>query len=324
MSNRAVVAVAVFALTVVGCSPEPEGAGGVRGLAAGEGYVEVEGGRIWYEIVGSGDATPLVLVHGGPGATSHYLRPLARLAGERPVVFYDQLGCGRSDRPEDASLWTVERHVDELERLRDALGIDRFHLFGHSWGTMLAVEYYGAHPSAVASMILASPALDVPQWLIDTAALKAELPEDIREAIDRHEAAGTTDAEEYRAATMAFYRRYLCRLDPWPDELNAAFADFGTAVYETMWGPSEFHATGVLKDFDATGRLGSIDVPVLFTAGRYDEARPETVAGFQQRVPGARLQIFEQSSHMSMLEEPDDYAEALRQFLRDVEPAGAR
>lgn len=316
------LALAVFVMGA--CSVAPSEEATERELTPGEGYIEVPGGSVWYEIVGSGSATPLLLLHGGPGAPSRYLDPLRGLADERPVIFYDQLGGGKSDRPEDPSLWTIERFVQELQAVRDALGLDEVHLFGHSWGTMLGVEYMLSGPEGVQSLILASPALDIPRWLEDTNRLKGQLPIEIQEAIDLHEAAGTTDSEEYQAATMEFYRRHLCRRDPWPVELEEAFANLGWDVYTTMWGPSEFHATGTLAEFNVTDRLAEITVPTLFTAGRYDEATPETTAWFQSLVPGSSLSIFEESAHMTMLDEPERYNEVLRDFLREVEASEAR
>ncbi len=322
--RRQGLTLALAAIAVLACGGVPGERAIGRELAPGEGFIEVPGGRVWYEIAGSGSAIPLLLLHGGPGAPGRYLEPLRGLADERPVVFYDQLGCGKSDRPDDKSLWTVERFVRELQVVRDALGLDEVHLLGHSWGTMLAVEYMLTKPEGVKSLVLASPALSIPRWLEDTNRLKSELPAEIQAAIDRHEAAGTTDSEEYQAATMEFYRRHLCRSDPWPVELEETFANLGWDVYSTMWGPSEFHATGSLASFDVTGRLGEVAAPTLFTAGRYDEATPETTAWYQSLVPGSSLEIFEDSAHMTMLEEPQRYLEVLRGFLRDVEDSGGR
>ncbi len=289
------------------------------GLTAGEGYVDVPGGKVWYQIVGSGKATPLLILHGGPGATSYYLKPLEQLADERPVIFYDQLGCGRSDRPTDQSLWTIERFVEELVQVRAALGLERVHILGHSWGTMLAADYMLTRPSGVLSLILASPALSTTRWLEDANALRAALPNATQDILHRHEEAGTTDSEEYAAATMEFYKQYLCRLDPWPAELKEAFANFGENVYTTMWGPSEFYSTGNLRNYDRTNRLNEISVPTLFTCGRYDEATPEATAWYQSLLPGSKLAVFEKSAHMTMLEEPELYAQVVRDFLRQVE-----
>ncbi len=319
MNARLLSVSATLVFAVAGYSCAPQGTVDTRQLVAGEGFVEVQGGRVWYEIVGSGNAVPLLLLHGGPGATSYYLEPLKYLADERPVIFYDQLGCGRSERPTDSTLWTVERFLDELRRVRDALGLDEVHIFGHSWGTMLAAEYMLTDPSGVKSLVLASPSLSIPRWLEDTTKLRAELPTETQRILARHEEAGTTDSEEYAAATMEFYKRHLCRLEPWPEELEESFSNLGWDVYNTMWGPSEFHATGSLKDFDITNRMGELTIPVLFTAGRHDEATPEATAWYQGLIPGSSVEIFEESSHMTMLEEPERYIQVLRSFLRSVE-----
>ena len=257
--------------------------------------------------------------HGGPGATSYYLNPLSRLASDRPVIFYDQLGCGRSDRPEDPELWNVERFVEELAQIRRALELGRVHIFGHSWGGALAVEYVLGNSTGVESLILAGPTLSTQRWLEDTSKLRAELPLETQEVLKRHEAAGTTDSEEYEAATMEFYKRHLCRLDPWPPEMEQTLDNFGWDVYTKMWGPSEFFATGTLKDFDRTDQLAEINIPTLLTAGRHDEATPETTAWYQSLIPGSSVEIFEDSSHMTMLEKPDRYIDVVRGFLRSVD-----
>lgn len=302
---------AALLASVVACGP--------GGLRPGEGFVDVTGGKVWYRIVGSGTATPLVLLHGGPGFPSEYLKPLERLADERPVIFYDQLGCGRSERPSNPALWQIERFVEELVQLRTALRLDRIHLLGHSWGTMLAVDYMLAQPQGVRSLVLASPALSVPRWMDDANRLRATLPATAQDTLTRHEHAGTTNSKAYQDATMEYYRRYLLRRTPWPPEMEWTLAHAGMPVYLTMWGPSEFTATGNLKDYDRTARLPELAAPTLFTAGRYDEATPETTASYQSAVGGSRLVIFEQSAHLAMLEEPDRYVEVIGQFLRDVE-----
>ena len=192
--------------------------------------------------------SPLLALHGGPGYPHDYLEPLAALADERPVVFYDQLGCGNSDRPTDPRLWQTERFVDELATIRRELGLSRVHLFGHSWGSMLATDYALTRPAGVVSLILASPPLSIPRWLADAARYRAELPAEVRATLDHHEAAGTTDSPEYEAATMVYYQRHVCRLDPWPEPLLRAVAGLGAPVYHAMWGPNEFYMTGNLND----------------------------------------------------------------------------
>jgi proline iminopeptidase len=295
----------------------------VEAPATTEGYVEVPGGQVWYRIVGTDrPGTPLLCLHGGPGMPHDYLEPLEDLAASRPVVFYDQLGCGRSDRPADDSLWTTERFVEELAVVRAELGLERPHLFGNSWGGWLALQYTLDRKPQLASLILSSSPPSVPRWITDCAELRAELDEPVRRVLDHHEAAGYFSCPEYQWAVTQFYRRHLCRRDPWPACLERTFAGLGGDVYMTMWGPSEFGpVTGRLNGWDVTGRLLEIQVPTLVTGGRYDEARPEHLAVLANRMRDAELVIFENSSHLAFVEERERYIEVVSDFLARV---GAR
>jgi proline iminopeptidase len=218
----------------------------------------------------------------------------------------------------DDSLWVSERFVREVEAVVAGLGLDRFHVLGQSWGSMLATDYALAGPSGLASLILASPPLSIPRWLVDCADYRAALPERTRAILDREEAAGTTDSPEYEAATMVFYQRHVCRLDPWPRDVNEAMAGMGTVVYHTMWGPNEFNMSGGrLDSYDRTPDLHRLgDWPVLFTCGRFDEATPDATAWYRSLVPGAEIAVFERSSHMPHVEERDAYMATVRDFLR--------
>jgi proline iminopeptidase len=290
-------------------------------VQAREGHVEVIGGRIWYRIVGDGDAIPLITVHGGPGATHDYLEPLQALADERPVVFYDQLGAGNSDMPDDLSLWTNDRLVDELGRLLDALGLGSVHLLGQSWGTIIAAEYALAQPDRLASVILSDPCLSMPRHAAAVAVLRAALPAEVRAVFDRHEAAGTLDAEEYQAAYMEyFFRRHVCRLAHPPAAAMYTLTHINQAIYERMQGPNEMRITGIHKDCDLTDRLGQLSIPALFVCGRHGSTRPEDTAWYHSLVPDAELVVFEHSSHLPHLEEPEQYLLTLRDFLHRAEP----
>ena len=180
---------------------------------------------------------------------------------------------------------------------------------------MLAVDYMLTRPEGVQSLILAGPALSIPRYLEGVRALRAQLPKAVQDVLAKHEEAGTTNSKEYQDAAMVFYRRHLCRLDPWPPEMSMTDNNFGSEVYNEMWGPSEFFATGPLKDYDRTPQLGLLRLPVLFTAGRYDETTPEQAEWYQSLVPGARLVVFENSGHMTMLDEADRYVQVIRDFL---------
>ena len=282
------------------------------------GAVRVEGGTVRYRILGEGERT-LVLLHGGPGAGSLYLKPLERLAGaDRRVVFYDQLGCCESDRPDDPSLWRADRFVDELEALRAHLGLTGFDLYGHSWGGMLATDYALGYQEHLRSLVLASTIADAPLLIREMARLLEAFPQEIRDTLRRHEEAGTTDSGEYWDAILEVYKVHLIRLDPWPPEAWKTFEDFAMDVYVPMWGPSEFCYDGNLFDWDRVERLHEIGVPTLITVGEHDELTPACSEQIHERLPDSRLAVFPGCSHWTFWEAPDRYIQAVDAFLRSV------
>lgn len=303
-------------------------------MHATEGFVPFRGYRTWYRVVGgerSQEKLPVVLLHGGPGGTHDYLEPLEALAevGGRQVLFYDQIGCGKSDLPEDDSLWVVETFVDELDVIRRELGLDRVHLFGNSWGGMLAMEYALTRPRGLESLILASSPASIPQWVEETGKLRAQLPQAVQDVLDRHEAAGTTDDPEYEEAAMVFYKRHVCRVEPWPDCVLRSFqfiAEHGV-VYHTMNGPSEFHVTGNLRHWSVVARLPEIQAPTLVVTGEHDEATPAINKTVAAGIPGAESVIYPGASHMAHVEDTEGYVQLLDEFLSRVEqrvPASAQ
>ncbi len=286
-----------------------------------EGYISVTGGRVWYKVVGENKmGIPVLVVHGGPGASHDYLEPLAELADDRPVVFYDQLGCGNSDRPENISLWSIERFVDELHRVRKALGLKKVHIIGQSWGSSLAVDYLLSENSeGVLTLVLSGALLSTSRWIEDQQTYVAELPEETREIIRKCEDRGDFSSTDYQDAMMEFYKIHVCRLDPWPECLNRSFQKLNFPMYEHMWGPSEFTVTGALKDYERVGRLKEISIPVLFTCGYHDEATPATTRYYQRHLPGSEVLVLEDASHEHHLEKPQKYLEAVRAFLHAAE-----
>ena len=291
-----------------------------------EGTVTVPGGKVWYRSAGADQpGIPLIVVHGGPGAPHDYLEPLEALADERPVIFYDQLGCGNSACPDDPSLWRIERFVDELEQVRAELAPGEVHILGQSWGTTLVSEYMITRkPAGVRSLIFSAPCLSVHRWEADQRRYLGELPEKERTIICECEETGNFSSEEYQNAMMTYYRLHLCRLEEWPDSMNRTFEKMGEGVYNYMWGPSEFTMTGTLKDFDQSPNLHEITPSVLFTCGRYDEATPESTAYYQSMLPGSELMIFDDASHMHHIEKTDEYLLAVRDFLRRSEENQSR
>lgn len=284
-----------------------------------EGFIPVTGGKVWYRITGTGPGIPLLLLHGGPGMNSSDSDPLQQLGAERPIIQYDQLGCGKSERPDDTSLWTVERYVEELGQVIQALGLEEVHLLGHSWGTMLAASYLFTKPGGVRSVLFSGPALDAQRWERDQRAYLKQFPAQVQKTIEESERQGTTDSADYEQAMMEYYKTHMCRVDPWPAELSEDLGQLNPKVYNYMWGASEFTVTGTLKQFDATERLHEIEIPALFTCGRYDEATPAATEYYASLVPDAEFHVFENSSHMPSIEEPAAYVETVREWVNRQE-----
>lgn len=290
-----------------------------------EGFVSFKGYKVWYRIVGyheDPEKLPLLCLHGGPGGTHDYLEPLeAMVATGRRVIFYDQLGAGNSDHPHNPSLWTVPLFVEELGIVRQALGLERVHILGQSWGGMLGMEYALTQPPGLVSLIVADSPASMPQWVAEANRLRAELPSDVQETLLKHEAAGTTDDPAYQETMLVFYRRHVCRLDPWPDCLNRTFEKLlkDPEVYNTMNGPSEFHVIGVIKDWDIVDRLGEIHVPTMVLSGRYDEATPLIAETVHHGISGSEWVLFENSSHCPHIEETERYLQVLTSFLDRIE-----
>lgn len=290
----------------------------MKALVPVERLLEVPGGRVWTATYGSGPAIPLLVLHGGPGMPSHYLESLAELADVRPVILYDQLGCGRSDRPENPSLWTVDRAVEEVEAVRQQLGLGRMHVLGHSWGGFLALAHTAAHDAGVTSLILSSPLVSVHGWTEDAAELVSRLPPEVQQTITEHEERQTFEDPAYLEATEQFYRRFFCLLDPWPDELQRSLEQMGRSPYTTMWGPTEFTQTGNLSGADLGPVLPELGVPTLWIGGSQDEISPERLSTYATWASG-RAEVLDGGSHCLHLEQPERYLTLVRDFLGSVD-----
>lgn len=285
-----------------------------------EGFVEVIGGKVWFKIQGCDKSTiPFLLLHGGPGAPHDFLEPYEKLEADRPVIFYDQLGCGNSDRPDDKSLWTIERFVEEVEQVVSALGLKKVHVFGHSWGSMLAVAYILKYNQKVASCILSGPFLSAQMFIEDAKYYVSQLPEKYRDVIVKCEENGDFNNKEYNQAMDYFDRQHVLRLDAMPEYILRGRPKFGAEVYNHMWGPSEFTATGTLREVSLVERLCEISIPVLFMSGRYDEVRPETVEFYKSNIRNAEMIVIEDASHCTYNERPEEVVNIVRDFLSKIE-----
>jgi len=286
--------------------------------ARSEGFVDVGPGRVWYESVGEGPA--IMLLHGGPGGSSDYLVPLMDLADEGyRVVRYDQLGSRRSDKPLDTSLWEAGRFADEVDIVREALGLGKIRFIGQSWGAFLGVEYALRYQQNLAALVLYSGAASTVQCVEGMNSLRRLLPEATQAILTTYEELSDTDSPIYLEVVEELYRRHLCRLNPYPQHLQESMAHTALPVYNTMWGPNEFTCTGNLLDWDRRERLHEIDVPTLIVCGRYDEVIPACSITMHEGIAGSQLNIFEESSHLAHFEQPVEFLKVLREFLSGVE-----
>lgn len=289
-----------------------------------EGYAPFGDYRTWYRITGDPQATaaPLIVAHGGPGCTHDYVDAFRDLAhGGRCVIHYDQIGNGRSThlREAPADFWTVDLFLDELDNLLHHLDIaSRYDLLGHSWGGMLAAEHAVRGPRGLNALVIASSPSSMPVWVAEAQRLRLELPRDVQDALDRHEADGSYSHPDYKAASEVFYKRHVCRLDVWPEEVERTFAamDEDPTVYHAMNGPTEFHVVGSLKDWSIDDRLHRIAVPTLVLSGLHDEATEACVAPYVRLIPAASQVVMQNSAHMSHVEERAETMAVIDRFLK--------
>jgi len=294
--------------------------GTVDFIVGGEKY------ETWYKVVGdlkSGER-PLVLLHGGPGFSHHYMLPHIELYHARgiPVVTYDQIGIGQSthlpDKPK--GFWSMELFEDELENLIKHLGIaDNYDLLGHSWGGMLAACFVtDRQPAGVKRLVLVSTLASMDLWVQSVRGLLAGMPQDIIDVINKHEKAGTFDDPEYEKAMMAFLAKHACTLDPWPAELNESLGAMAkdSTVYNTMLGPSEFTITGTLKTWSVLDKLHTIRQPTLIANGVFDEAQDICMSPFFENIEKVKWIQFAKSSHTAWFEERERYFKVVGEFLR--------
>ena len=282
-------------------------------------------GETWYRVEGdlNSGLTPLVLLHGGPGAAHNYLIPILELVRPtgRAVVLYDQIGCGLSTHLVDApkEFWTPELFMEELQLLVVHLGIsENYAILGQSWGGMLGMQFASKKPSGLQALVVADSPAGMKIWVSEANKLRSLLPPEVEATLQLHEAAGTTDSAEYVAAMDVFYERHVCRI-PMPPDVLASFAQLNAepTVYHTMNGPSEFHCIGSLKDWDIHDQLQNISVPTLLVSGAYDEATPAMVQEIHRRIPDVIWELFPSSSHMPHVEEPERFAKVVNSFLQE-------
>ncbi|API57149.1 proline iminopeptidase (plasmid) [Rhizobium leguminosarum] len=278
--------------------------------------IDVDGYRVVAYSFGTGIETVFCL-NGGPGLPCDYLREAHSCLIDKGyrVVAFDQLGTGASDRPDDLTLWTIGRYVEETETVRKALGLGKVHMLGHSWGGWLAIEYALTYPENLKTLILEDTVADMPHLISELERLRAALGPETVSMMQKHEAQGTYNHPEYLAAITILNYRHVCRLPEWPAPVRRSLDDWNMAPYETMQGPNEFLYIGNLKDWNRISALPRLTLPVLITTGEHDELTPACALRMKLALPNAELKVFANASHMPFYENPHDYYPALLDFL---------
>ena len=283
--------------------------------------IEVDGKyHVWTDRVGSGP-NKMLLLHGGPGFPHDYFECFEDFLPQHNIQFfyYDQLGVGNSDVPDDASLWTVSRYRSEVEQVRKGLGLDKFILYGHSWGGILAIEYALEHQDHLKALIISDMTAGIPAYEKYAATLLAELSPEDQATLKKYEAEGKYDAPEYQAIMMGkVYAQHLLRLDPWPEPVARAFKKFNEKIYNTMQGPNEFVISGNFKDWDRFADLHKIKVPTLIIAGGHGTMSPDDMRRMGKLIPHSRV-VITNGSHLEMYDDQERYFREVVKFVKDVE-----
>ncbi len=287
-------------------------------LGPGEAMLPVRGGRIWYRQSGTGEGTPMVLVHGGPGAGSFYLKPFEAIGDDRPIIRYDQLGAGKSDRLTDTTLMVIPRFVEELDSLRRTLKIDKWIVNGQSWGTVLALEYYKAHPEHVTALVFGGSVFDWRAYARETEAWTKQMSDSGQRAIAQWKKDGIDTTKSFKAATDEFYAKFVWRR-PVQADLDSTNATFGAPQYIYMQGAYEYVVTGTMKNYDQTAFLPKIKVPVLSVTGEFDEVGPKTVEQHARMIPGATFVLYKNAGHVTSWDATDANVKDVREFARVVD-----
>jgi proline iminopeptidase len=282
--------------------------------------------RVWTRRVGNNPDLKVLLLHGGPGASDELYEcfdlwfPRAGIE----YYYYDQLGSFRSDQPDDPSLWTLGRFVDEVEQVRQALRLDsdNFVLFGQSWGGLLAMEYAVQHQQQLKGLVISNMMSSSRLYNgYATDVLMPAMDQDVLAEIKRLEAEGKTGDPRYeQLLTEHHYVLHVCRMPQadWPDPVNRAFGHINPAIYVPMQGPSELGLSGSLEDWDRSADLRHIDVPALVIGATHDTMDPAHMRWMSQQLPQGRYLHCPDGSHLCQFDDPGHFFPGLIDFLKSL------
>lgn len=279
-----------------------------------------DGFNVWTRRVGE-SPVKMLLLHGGPGFNHEYFENFADYLPQEgiEIYFYDQLGSYFSDQPDDTSLWNIERFREEVEQVRQALGLEQFYLLGQSWGGLLSIEYALEYQDHIKGLVISNMTASIPAYVKYLNQLRDRMPAKAVETMKRYEAAGDYENPEYQELLMKLYDRHVCRVKPWPESVRRAFEHVNAQVYNTMQGDNEFVVTGRFKNWDRWADLQRIKVPTLLIVGRHDTMSVDDIEEMSRRIPDSRVAICEEGSHLSMWDDPDAYFAAIRNFVKERE-----
>lgn len=280
-----------------------------------QGFIQTSHGDIWYHMIGDTSLPTILTLHGGPGGTCYSLYPLTALAESYRIILFDQPGGGRSYRFSDTTMMTMDFFVDQLHEFIAELGLGNYILYGHSWGTMLAIDYYLKYPEGISALILNSPLVSTHLWELDADTLLLSLPDSLQEAVAFSERTMNFDTKGYHNAIATYYRQYISRNKRISTIYDVGRKPGNNLIYNYMWGPSEFTATGTLKSYDRLNMLKEIKIPTLWITGEYDEARPGTVHYYSSLTPKSRFAIIDDAAHATMHDNPEENIRIILEFL---------
>ncbi len=289
--------------------------------------IPIEGGKykVWTKRIGNNPKIKLLLLHGGPACTHEYFECMESFLPQEGIEFYyyDQLGSLYSDQPSDTSLWNLPRFVEEVEQVRQALGLnkDNFYLLGHSWGGILATEYALKYQQHLKGLIISNMMSSCPDYdRYANEVLAKQLPPAVLDTLQMLEAKGDFANPKYMELLLPhFYNKHICRLplDAWPDPMQRGLDHINPTIYVTMQGPSEFGISGKLEKWDRKADLPKIKVPTLTIGGTHDTMDPEHMKWMATQFPNGRFLLCPNGSHMSLWDDQEHYFPGLIGFLKE-------
>lgn len=288
--------------------------GGVKRITLKNGY------RVWTKKIGTGDLKVLML-HGGPGCTHEYFECFEDFLPQNGIEFYyyNQLGSEYSDKPDDTSLWNVERFTHEVEEVRQGLGLDNFVLYGQSWGGMLGIEYALQYQQHLKALVISNMTASIPDYLTYINELRSGFGKEVIEKLTYYEQKEDfSNAEYQKLLTEKLYNSFICRVVPWPEPVERMFKHLATPVYNTMQGNNEFVVTGNFGNWDRWADLHKINVPTYLTVGKFDTMRESEIQKMATLIPNSTFNVCPNGSHLSFWDDQENYFNGLLEFLSKI------